>query len=190
MGGREGIGGSSQGFFEGFGLGEAFLPGLAAVLVEVFGGFEVVGLAGAVGGVVDQGAVHGGGFGDQAELALVVRAVVFGAEVDLPAFDEAGFGEGFSAAEGEADQSHEREFLWTPSATAAEIPVIRTICRRKRLDGRRPRSQRQMVECPTGGFSSSPKAVWLSSRLRRQARSRIPNVTCVSLDVMRHIVCG
>jgi hypothetical protein len=97
--------GCAHGFFEGFGLVEAFLPGLAAAgLVEVFGGFEVVGLAGAVGGVVHQGAVHGGGVGEEAELALVVRAAVFGAEVDLRAFDEVGFGEGFSDAEGEADQ--------------------------------------------------------------------------------------
>jgi hypothetical protein len=55
---------------------------VAPGLVEVFGDFEVEGLADAVRRVVDEGAVHGFGAGEDAELALVVGAAVFGAEVE------------------------------------------------------------------------------------------------------------
>ena len=148
-----------QGFFEGFGFFEAFLPGLAAGVVEVFGGFEVVGLAGAVWGVVHQGAVHGGGVGEETELALVVGAAVFGAEVDLRAFDEARFGEGFSAAEVEVDQGH--GFLPSPGprARCAGMSVRWRICARNFLVGiRRSFSQQLTVEGCAAGIRSWPKS--------------------------------
>ena len=53
------------------------------------------------GRVLDEGAVHGLGAGEDAELALVVGAQVLGAEVeDSRAFDGAGFGDGFAGGGG------------------------------------------------------------------------------------------
>jgi len=78
------------------------LPGLAAVVIQGLGGFEVVGLADAIWGVLHEGAVHGLGSGEDAELALVVGAVRLPAEVDGGSVDLALFGDGFAAAEREA----------------------------------------------------------------------------------------
>src|SRR5262249_35630747 len=97
-----------DGGLEGFGFGEALLPGGSAAAVEVFGDFEVEGLADAVRRGVDQGTQHGLGVGGEAELALVVGAEVFAAEVeDSGAVDHAGVDDGFAAAEGEAVEVHE-----------------------------------------------------------------------------------
>jgi len=99
-------GGGGDGGFEGLGFGQALFPGLAAVAVEVLGDFEVEGLADAVWGVLDQGAEHGLGSREEAELALVVRAEVFRAEVeDVRAFDLAGVGGGFAAVQAEVDEA-------------------------------------------------------------------------------------
>src|SRR6266545_257917 len=75
-------GGGGYGVLEGHGFVEALFPGQAAVLVEVLGDFEVEGLADAVWSVFDEGAKHGLCAGEEAELALVVRAPVLRAEVD------------------------------------------------------------------------------------------------------------
>jgi hypothetical protein len=100
-------GSGGDGGFEGFGVGQALFPGLAPLTVEVFGDFEVEGLAGSVWGVVDQGAEHGLGSGEEAELALVVGTEVFRAVVeDAGVVDLAGFGDGFAAAEVEVDEGH------------------------------------------------------------------------------------
>jgi hypothetical protein len=114
--GREGVegscgasgGGGGDGGFEGLGFGETLFPGLAPAFVEVLGDFEVEGLADAVWGVLHEGAEHGLGSREETELALVVRAEVFRAEVeDARAVDRAGVGGGFAASQAEVDEVHE-----------------------------------------------------------------------------------
>ena len=76
-------------------------------MVEGLCDFDVEGLAGAVGWVLHQGAGHGLGIGKEGELALVVRAQIFSAEVeDTCSLDLAGVGDGFAAAEAEVDEVH------------------------------------------------------------------------------------
>jgi hypothetical protein len=92
---------------EGFGVVEALLPGLASKLVEVLGRLEVVGLADAVRRILHEGAVHGLGAGEESELAAIVRAPVFRAEIEhVRAVDEALFGDRFPVTEAEMDEVH------------------------------------------------------------------------------------